>query len=89
MTETKMEMRIISAVSNILPNTPLEQALHRIMEELGPPHFDDADKDFAAKIRSTLTEQGHRRRLSRDRHGTRPTGRWPISSCRWTPSATR
>ena len=57
MTETKVEMRIISAVSNILPNTPLEQALHRIMEELGPPHFDEADKDFAAKIRATLTDK--------------------------------
>jgi aminobenzoyl-glutamate utilization protein B len=52
-----MEMRIISAVSNLLPNTPLEQALHRIMEDLGPPHFDDADKDFAAKIQSTLIGQ--------------------------------
>jgi len=57
MTETKVEMRIISAVSNVLPNTPLEEALHRIMEDLGPPHFDDADKDFAAKIQSTLTEK--------------------------------
>jgi aminobenzoyl-glutamate utilization protein B len=57
MTETKMEMRIISAVSNLLPNTPLEQALHGIMEELGPPHFDEQDKDFAEKIRSTLTEK--------------------------------
>jgi aminobenzoyl-glutamate utilization protein B len=57
MTETSMEMRVISAVSNLLPNTPLEQALHRIMEELGPPHFDDTDKNFAEKIRSTLTEK--------------------------------
>jgi aminobenzoyl-glutamate utilization protein B len=57
MTETKVEMKIISAVSNILPNTPLEAALHGIMEELGPPHFDEADKDFAAKIRSTLTDK--------------------------------
>jgi len=57
MTETKVEMKIISAVSNILPNTPLEQALHGIMEELGPPHFDETDEDFAAKIRSTLTEK--------------------------------
>jgi aminobenzoyl-glutamate utilization protein B len=57
MTETKVEMKIISAVSNILPNTPLEQALHGIMEELGPPHFDETDKDFAAQIRSTLTEK--------------------------------
>jgi aminobenzoyl-glutamate utilization protein B len=57
MTETKVEMKIISAVSNLLPNTPLEAALHRIMEELGPPHFDDTDKDFAGKIRATLTEK--------------------------------
>ena len=57
MTETSVEMRIISAVSNILPNTPLEQALHRIMEDLGPPRFDEADQQFAAKIRSTLTDK--------------------------------
>src|SRR5258705_8928344 len=57
MTETKVDMKIISAVSNLLPNTPLELALHGIMEELGPPHFDEADKDFAGKIRSTLTEK--------------------------------
>ena len=57
MTETKVEMRIISAVSNILFNTPLEEALHGIMQELGPPHFDEADKDFAAKIQSTLSDK--------------------------------
>ena len=57
MTETAMQMKIISAVSNILPNTPLEQALYRIMEDLGPPHFDAADQDFAAQIRSTLTDK--------------------------------
>jgi aminobenzoyl-glutamate utilization protein B len=57
MSETAVRHQIISAVSNCLPNTPLEQALHRVMEELGPPHFDEADKDFAAKIRSTLTEK--------------------------------
>jgi aminobenzoyl-glutamate utilization protein B len=57
MTETSVEMRIISAVSNLLPNSPLEAALHGIMEDLGPPHFDEADKDFAQKIRSTLTEK--------------------------------
>src|SRR5712675_375543 len=57
MTETRMEMRIISAVSNALPNTPLEQTLHRIMEDLGPPSFDEADQQFAAKISSTLTDK--------------------------------
>jgi aminobenzoyl-glutamate utilization protein B len=57
MTETQVEMKIVSAVSNILPNTPLEHALHTIMEELGPPHFDDADKNFAQQIQSTLTDK--------------------------------
>ncbi|MGH6682159.1 MAG: M20 family metallopeptidase [Bradyrhizobium sp.] len=56
MTETKVEMRVISAVSNLLHNAPLKQALHRIMDELGPPHFDETDQDFAARIRATLTE---------------------------------
>jgi len=57
MTETKVEMRIISAVSNMVGNGPLEQALQTIMEELGPPHFDDADKRFAEQIRGTLSAQ--------------------------------
>src|SRR6516165_2292806 len=57
MTETKMESQVVSAVSNVLRNTPLELALHQVMEELGPPHFDEADKDFAGKIRATLTEK--------------------------------
>ncbi|UFZ07576.1 M20 family metallopeptidase [Bradyrhizobium ontarionense] len=57
MTETKVEMKIISAVSNILPNTPLEEALYGIMEELGPPHFDETDKDFAGQIQATLTDK--------------------------------
>ncbi|MGJ4900715.1 M20 family metallopeptidase [Bradyrhizobium sp. HKCCYLS2058] len=57
MTETKVEMKIISAVSNILPNTPLEEALHGIMEELGPPYFDTTDKDFAGQIQATLTDK--------------------------------
>ncbi len=56
MTETTVEMRIVSAVSNLLGNTPLEQALHGVMEELGPPHFDEADRDFAQAIRDTLTD---------------------------------
>jgi aminobenzoyl-glutamate utilization protein B len=57
MTETKVEIKVISAVSNILPNTPLEQALYKIMEELGPPHFDETDKNFAGQIQATLTDK--------------------------------
>src|SRR6201995_2166652 len=45
MTETKVEMKIISAVSNLLHNDPLEQALHRVMEDLGTTDFDEDEKD--------------------------------------------
>jgi aminobenzoyl-glutamate utilization protein B len=57
MTETRVEMKIISAVSNMVGNTPLEATMQGILEELGPPHFDDADKAFAQSIRSTLSAQ--------------------------------
>jgi aminobenzoyl-glutamate utilization protein B len=57
MTETTVQTRIVSAVSNILGNTPLEKALQAIMEDLGPPHFDEKDKAFAAEIRATLPEK--------------------------------
>jgi aminobenzoyl-glutamate utilization protein B len=57
MTETTMEMKIVSAVSNVVGNGPLEQALQGIMEDLGPPHFDDTDKEFARQIRATLSQK--------------------------------
>ena len=56
MTETEVEIAIVSAVSNLIGNTPLERTLHGVMEELGPPHFDEADKAFAQSIRTTFTE---------------------------------
>lgn len=31
--------------------------MQTMLEELGPPPFDEADRDFARKIRATLTEQ--------------------------------
>jgi aminobenzoyl-glutamate utilization protein B len=57
MTETRMDMRIVSAVSNMVGNTPLEQALQGILEDLGPPHFDGQDRAFASAIRATLSPQ--------------------------------
>ncbi len=57
MTETKVEVRIVSAVSNMVANAPLEQALQGILEELGPPHFDEQDRAFASAIRATLSPQ--------------------------------
>lgn len=56
MTETRMEMKIISAVSNLLGNTPLERAMADAMEQLGPPAFDDEDARFAKEIQATLSD---------------------------------
>lgn len=57
MTETSVRMQIISAVSNTLGNRPLEEALHAVMAELGPPPFDDHDRAYAEGIRATLSEK--------------------------------
>jgi len=56
MTETSVEIQIVSAVSNLLGNTPLERALDEIIARLGPPPFDDDDRAFATEIRETLSE---------------------------------
>ena len=55
MTDTKVEISIMSAVSNLVPNGPLEEAMQANFERLGPPQFDDADRAFAADIQATLT----------------------------------
>jgi aminobenzoyl-glutamate utilization protein B len=57
MTETSVETKVISAVSNLLGNTPLEKAMYDNYVRLGPPEFDDTDRAFAAKIQATLTEE--------------------------------
>jgi aminobenzoyl-glutamate utilization protein B len=56
MTETTVSTKVVSAVSNLLGNTPLEQAMHDNMMRLGPPPFDDADRAFAREIQATLKE---------------------------------
>jgi aminobenzoyl-glutamate utilization protein B len=57
MTETRVETQVVSAVSNLLANTPLERAMHDNLQRLGPPPFDDADRAAAAKFQATLTEE--------------------------------
>ena len=55
MTETRVESKVVSAVSNVLGNGPLERAMEANMERLGPPPFDEADRAFAREIQATLT----------------------------------
>jgi aminobenzoyl-glutamate utilization protein B len=57
MTETRVESQVVSAVSNLLTNTPLEKAMYDQLVRLGPPPFDEADRAQAAKFQSTLTDE--------------------------------
>ncbi len=57
MTETSVSHAVVSAVSNLLPNAPLERAMQDALTRLGPPGFDAADREFAAEIQATLTDE--------------------------------
>ena len=57
MTGTTVDISIMSAVSNLLPNRPLEEAMQRNLDRLGPVPFDAQDKAFAAQIQATLSEE--------------------------------
>jgi aminobenzoyl-glutamate utilization protein B len=55
MTETRVESHVVSAVSNLMGNAPLEKAMYDNFLRLGPPQWDAADRAFAEKIRATLS----------------------------------
>jgi len=57
MTETRVEAQVVSAVSNLLGNEPLEAAMQRAFDRLGAPDFDEADKAYAARIQATLSPE--------------------------------
>jgi aminobenzoyl-glutamate utilization protein B len=57
MTETQVEFQVVSAVSNLLGNTPLEQSMYAALTRLGPPPFDDADKKLAAQFQATMSDE--------------------------------
>jgi len=57
MTETEVDISIMSAVSNMLPNTPLQEIMDANMQRLGGVPFDDKDRAFAAEIQATLSRE--------------------------------
>ncbi len=56
-TETRVETSVVSAVSNLVPNRPLEEVMQANLDRLGAPQFDAEDYAFAEKIRKTLTTE--------------------------------
>jgi aminobenzoyl-glutamate utilization protein B len=57
MTETTVTTRVVSAVSNLLPNVPLEKAMQASLDRIGPPDFDEEDKRIAAEFQKTMTAE--------------------------------
>jgi aminobenzoyl-glutamate utilization protein B len=54
MTQTTVETKVVSAVSNLVGNEPLERLLHDVYVQLGPPDFDEEDRAVAAMFQATL-----------------------------------
>jgi aminobenzoyl-glutamate utilization protein B len=65
MTETSVKSSVVSAMSNLLGNSPLEKAMQANLDHLGPPPFDETDRAFARKIQATFQPEdiptAHRR----------------------------
>ena len=57
MTETTVQERVVSAVSNLMGNLPLEDTLFANLTRLGPPVYAPEDYDFAREIQETLSAQ--------------------------------
>ncbi|MBP2234778.1 aminobenzoyl-glutamate utilization protein B [Sinorhizobium kostiense] len=55
MTGTAVRSEIVSGDANLIGNTPLEALMHSHLERLGPPVFNDADRDTAAKFQETFS----------------------------------
>jgi aminobenzoyl-glutamate utilization protein B len=57
MTETNVSLKVVSAVSNLLGNTPLEEAMQAQFDRLGPPPFNAEDRKYASEIQATLSPE--------------------------------
>ena len=69
MTETAVKAQVVSAVSNLLGNTPLEKAMHDNLQRLGAAAVRrGGPRRSPAKIQATLTRGGHRDRVPPRRH---------------------
>ncbi|WP_336634228.1 M20 family metallopeptidase [Lysinibacillus fusiformis] len=57
MTGTELDIDLASALSNVIPNTTLEQVMYDNFVKLGTPSYTDAELHFAEAIRETLSEE--------------------------------
>lgn len=73
MTETTVSEQVLAAVSNLIYNPALGEAMQANLDRLGPPPFSEVDRAYAARFQSTFTEDDIRD--SYRSHGIREQGR--------------
>ena len=56
MTETTVETAIVAGMSNLVGNAALEAVMDAQLRRLGPPDFDAADRELAARFQATMAE---------------------------------
>ena len=66
----RVEAKVVSAVSNLLGNTPLERAMQDNLDRLGPPPFDAADRE-SRRVPGDVDGGGYRVRLAPRRRARR------------------
>jgi aminobenzoyl-glutamate utilization protein B len=54
MSRTKVAVQIDTDCHEIIPNLPLSRVVFRNFRLVGPPHFDDADRDLARRLQEPL-----------------------------------
>lgn len=57
MTETTVNSDIVSGDANLIGNPALEQMMQRELDRLGPPVFDEQDRETAKRFQATLTKE--------------------------------
>jgi aminobenzoyl-glutamate utilization protein B len=54
MTRTKVQVQIDTDCHEIIPNLPLSKVIYKSMQKIGPPVFDEADRDLARQLQAPL-----------------------------------
>ncbi|WP_177176658.1 M20 family metallopeptidase [Faunimonas pinastri] len=85
MTETSVEVKVLSGDANLVGNTPLESLMHGNLERLGPPAFDEKDRAFAEEIQKTLRWDDIK--ASFDRFGLKPRKDVPLCDVIFPPES--
>ena len=55
MTETKVKIKMLAGVSNLIYNKTLGEVMQRNLDLLGPPVFTNKEREYAKKMQSTMS----------------------------------